>query len=215
VIEALAYLQQLLSLPAFTVDGLAVTRLELLGFTLALAMVMCNIRVNTWAWPLAISSSLLYALLFWQSQLYGEASLQLFFVAMAAWGWVQWLRGRQPSGQGLKVAALSTRQRIDLALVWLLLWPVLTLLLKQMTDTDVPRWDAFVTAGSLIGTWLLGKKKIENWPVWVVVNALSIGLFAYKGLWLTVLLYAVLIAMAVWGWHSWRTLMHPTVMKAS
>ncbi len=198
--------QQALNLPLFSVAGMPVTRLEFLGFGLALAMVLCNIRVNPWAWPLAISSSLLYAALFWQSRLYGEASLQIFFVAMAAWGWTQWLWGQQRSGEPLKVHALNTRQRIVLVLVWLLLWPSLAIFLGRLTNTDVPWWDAFPTAGSILGTWLLGRKLVENWPVWVLVNVVSVGLFAYKGLWLTVVLYAGFIALALWGWRAWRGL---------
>ena len=84
--------------PAFTLWGSPVTGLEIVAFVLSLAMVAANLRVNPVGWPLAIASSLLYALLFADSKLYGEASLQLVFVALALWGWWQWLRGREGSG---------------------------------------------------------------------------------------------------------------------
>lgn len=208
LMELFTQWQQVLGVPVLDIHGVVtVSRLELLGFVLAVAMVACNIRVNPWAWPLAIASSLLYGALFWQSRLYGEASLQLFFVAMALWGWWQWLWARARSGEPLKVHTLGARGRIHLLLAWLLLlWPALALFLGRATDTDVPWWDAFTTAGSIVGTWLLGRKLIENWPVWVAVNIVSVGLFAYKGLWLTVLLYALFIAMALVGWHAWRRL---------
>lgn len=207
LMELLTSWQQALAEPVLDIHGLVtVSRLELLGFLLAVAMVACNIRVNPWAWPLAIASSLLYGALFWRERLYGEAGLQLFFVAMALWGWSQWLWGKGRGGAPLKVHALDTKGRVALAAAWLVLWTVLAQFLARATQTDVPWWDAFTTAGSVAGTWLLGRKLIENWPVWVVVNAVSVGLFAYKGLWLTVALYALFIAMALAGWRAWHRL---------
>ena len=88
----------------------------------------------------------------------------------------------------------------------LLAWPLLGSFLRHVTDSDVPWWDALPTTGSLAGQWLLGRKYVENWPVWVAVNAVSIGLFAWKGLWLTVLLYALFLLMALWGWRAWQRL---------
>ena len=85
-----------------------------------------------------------------------------------------------------------------------LLWPATGLFLKTFTDTDVPWWDAFPTAVSLVGQFLLGRKYIENWAVWIVGQRCQRGLFAYKGLWLTVALYAVFIALSFVGWRAWK-----------
>ncbi len=204
--ELLLSLKAWLELPVSLGAQLASTRLELVGFVLALVMVVCNIRVNPWAWPLAIVSSLAYGLVFWQSKLYGESGLQLFFVAMALWGWWQWLRGTTVAGQALVVRPLKPGAWPWLLVSFLLLWLALAQLLDHRTDTDVPWWDAAATAGSIIGTWLLGRKHVENWPVWVAVNALSVSLFIYKTLWLTCVLYAVFLVLAVVGWRAWRRL---------
>jgi nicotinamide mononucleotide transporter len=75
--------------------------------------------------------------------------------------------------------------------------------LDHATDSDVPYWDALPTAASVAGQWLLGRQYVENWPVWIGVNVISIVLFAYKGLWLTVLLYALFAVMALAGWRAW------------
>jgi nicotinamide mononucleotide transporter len=83
-------------------------------------------------------------------------------------------------------------------------WPLLGALLHRATDSDVPYLDALPTVASVTGQLLLGRKLVENWAVWVGVNLFSIGLFAYKGLWLTVLLYAVFTVLAVVGWRAWR-----------
>jgi nicotinamide mononucleotide transporter len=193
--------------PAFVAWAVPVTWLESVAFVLSLAMVLANFRVHPVAWPLAIVSSLLYGLLFATSKLYGGAALQLVFVAVALWGWWQWLR---PVNTGsLNVRYLNTRHRVWALAATLLAWPLLGLLLARSTDSDVPYWDALPTVASVTGQLLLGRKYVDNWPVWVVVNVLSVALFAYKGLWLTVLLYALFSLMAMWGWRLWHRMAQP------
>ncbi|HJV96217.1 MAG TPA: nicotinamide riboside transporter PnuC [Albitalea sp.] len=191
---------------AFTLWGSAISWLEIAAFVLAIAMVVFNIRVNPLGWPLAIISSLLYVALFWNSRLYGDASLQIFFAVVAGWGWWQWLRGTQADGAALQVRELGPQGRAVALAALVVAWPATGLFLKHYTDTDVPWWDAFPTAASVLGQWLLGRKYVENWPTWIVVNVVSVGLFAYKGLWLTVLLYGIFIAMSFAGWDAWRRL---------
>lgn len=189
---------------AFVLWGSPTTWLEIVAVLIALAMVGCNIREIHWGWPLAIVSSLMYFALFWRSKLYGDAALQVFFAVVALWGWYQWLRGHRADGSVLHVARLKRRGLVRTVGACALLWPVTGLFLKTFTDTDVPWWDAFPTAVSLVGQFLLGRKFIENWLVWIVVNVVSVGLFAYKGLWLTVGLYVVFIALSWVGWKEWK-----------
>ena len=190
--------------PAFTLWGSAVTSLELVAFVLALGTVAMNIRVNPLGWPLAIASSLLYVGLFWNSRLYGDASLQVFFAVVAVWGWWQWLHGTQDDGRPLDVRTLAPRGRAGVLLALVVAWPATGWFLKRYTDTDVPWWDAFPTAASVIGQWLLGRKYIENWPTWLAVNVVSVALFAYKALWLTVVLYVIFLALSWVGWRAWQ-----------
>jgi nicotinamide mononucleotide transporter len=199
---------------AFVLWGAPVTWLEVIAFVLAIAMVLFNIRVNPLGWPLAIVSSLLYFLLFWKSRLYGDASLQIFFAVVAAWGWWQWQRGTDAAGQVLHVRVLGRRGRWIALGTLALAWPATALFLRRFTDTDVPGWDAFPTAASVIGQWLLGRKYVENWPTWIVVNIVGVALFAYKGLWLTVLLYAIFVIMSGIGWRAWRRLIVPAAVAA-
>lgn len=195
--------------PLFALWGSPVTAAELIACVLAIAMVLCNFAVNPTAWPLAIASSALYALLFAHSRLYGEAGLQLVFIAVAFWGWWQWLRGRGDDGALLRVHRLGKRARLAIALVTLAAWPLLGLLLARVTDTDVPYLDALPTVGSIAGQFLLARKLVENWPAWLLVNLWSIGVFAYKALWLTVLLYAVFAVLAAIGWRTWQRMLAP------
>ncbi|MCW5612082.1 MAG: nicotinamide riboside transporter PnuC [Rubrivivax sp.] len=189
--------------PAFTWWGSAVTWLEIVAFVLAIAMVLLNMRVNPWAWPLAIASSLLYALLFADAKLYGEAGLQFVFIAVAGWGWWQWLRGRGAGGGPLVVRWMGTRLRWTAAAATLAAWPALALWLDHATDSDVPWFDALPTVASVTGQILLGRKFVENWPVWLGVNLVSVALFSHKGLWLTALLYALFAVLSVAGWRVW------------
>jgi len=193
--------------PAFTLAGIDFTWLELVAVVLSLAMVACNLRVNPLGWPLAIVASALYGLLFLHSKLYGEAALQLVFIALGAWGWWQWLRGTTAQGERLAVRALSARQRAMALAFTLAAWPLLGWLLDQGTDSEVPYLDALPTVGSLVGQVLLARKWLDNWPAWLAVNAVSVVLFASKGLWLTVALYAVFAALSVLGWRAWAKLL--------
>jgi nicotinamide mononucleotide transporter len=206
MLSSLLALAHPLLAPAFTAWGVPATWLEIVAFFLSLWMVGCEMRVHAMAWPLAMGSSLLYALLFADSRLYGEASLQLFFVAMAVWGGWQWRRGRGVDGGALRVHRLAARARWALLAATLLAWPAAGWLLQRFTDSDVPWLDALPTVGSIVGTWLLGRKFIETWPVWLAVNVFSVALFACKHLWLTVLLYALFAVLSWSGWRAWRRL---------
>jgi nicotinamide mononucleotide transporter len=217
MLQSLLTLAHPILVPAFTAWGVPVTWLEVLAFALSLWMVGCEMRVHALAWPLAMASSLLYALLFADSSLYGEASLQLFFVAMAAWGWWQWSRGHDAAGRALVVRRLRPGPAWIALLATLAAWPACAWLLHRIVSGDAAlalpgvsvyasTLDALATVGSVTGTLLLGRKFIENWPTWIAVNGFSVALFAYKALWLTALLYLLFTGLSIAGWRSWRRL---------
>lgn len=188
---------------AFTWLSTPVTWLEVVAFVLALANIACNVREIHWGWPLTLVASVLYAWLFYSFGLYGETGVNMFFAITAMWGWWQWLRGMRNTAP-LRIDKLSRKGTLQALLAWVILWALCGGLLEVVTDSTVPWADGFVTAGSIVGTVLLGRKYLENWPVWVVVNVASIGLFAYKGLNLTVVLYVIFLGLALWGWWGWR-----------
>ena len=192
---------ELLFPTAFTLWGIDTSWLELIAVLLAFAMIVCNIVELHWGWPLAAISSVLYFFLFWSQRLYGEALLQVLFIVLALWGWSVWMRGVQ--GAPLPVTRMPGGQRFTLAWIGTLLWLATGGVLQNFTDSDVPWWDAFPSAFSLVGQYLLAYKRLENWAVWIAVNIVAAGLFAWKGLWLTTLLYLVFIALSVVGWRTW------------
>jgi len=188
---------------AWSVFGLITTPLELISFLLAITTVWLNIRLNHWAWLFSILSSLLYAAVFVRSRLYGDAGLQFVFVAVSIWGWYQWLRGGS-AHQPLQVSRLTRNGWWWCGLAWLAGFILLSQFLHRWTDTDVPHMDGFLTAGSLVGQFLLSRKKIENWLVWIAVDILYVGLYVYKHLHLTALLYGVFVVLAFMGWRAWH-----------
>ncbi len=201
---------QFLNAPAFSLFSLAASWAELIGAVLGVAMVVCNIRQIHWGWPLAFLSSVMYGFVFVDSLLFAEASLQVFFAITALWGWWQWLRGHDGAGQALQPQILPFSLAIKLIVFCAISMPAIALFLFKYTNSDVPWWDATPTVLSLVATYLLGKKYTANWPLWIVVNLISIGLFAYKGLWLTVGLYALFAVMAYVGWRAWQQATSPS-----
>ena len=195
---------EILSAPAFVLWGVPTAWLEVIAASLALAMVGCNLREIHWGWPLAILSSLLYVGVFAQARIYGDASLQIFFAVVACWGWFQWLRGHRADGSPLRIARLAPGGQALALLACAAAWPAVAFLLQRLTDTDVPWWDGFATGLSLVGQFLLGRKFVENWLVWLAVNLVSLGLFLHKGLWLTAGLYAVFAWLSIAGYVAWR-----------
>lgn len=177
---------------------------ELAAVAIALAMVVCNVREIHWGWPLAIVSSVMYVVVFARSKLYGDAALNVFYAVVGLWGWYQWLRGHRADGSALRVARLSPRGLLLALAACAFAWPATGWFLKTFTNTDVPWWDGFTTGLSVVAQFLLGRKFIENWLLWALVNAVSITLYAYKGLYPTVGLYAVLFFMSFVGYGAWR-----------
>ncbi len=186
------------------VFGFATTPLELISFLLALITVALNIRQVHWAWLFSILSSGLYALVFFDVRLYGDMGLQVVFILVSVWGWMQWLRGTS-TDTALQVTRLSDAERWWSALAGLILFALLYFFLCFYTDTDVPAADGLLTAGSLLGQVLLSRKKLENWTVWIIVDVLYVALYLYKNLMLTAILYAVFVVMAVHGARVWRS----------
>ena len=187
-----------------TIAGLLTTPLELVSFILAAITVVLNIRQKHWAWLFSIVSSATYAAVFFEARLYGDMGLQFVFIAASIWGWHQWLRGADQ--QPLAVTRLKQNGRIWSLAAWLVGFVLLSSFLDHFTDTDVPHADGFLTAGSLVGQLLLAKKKVENWHVWIAVDILYVGLYVYKGLMLTALLYGVFVLLAIAGLRTWSAI---------
>ena len=177
--------------------------LEVLGFFTGLVSVWLAVRENVWTWPTGSLNSAAWGLLFVGSRLYTDAGLQLVYIALAVLGWYWWLRG----GDRHSVLAVSRTPReeaIKLVAVGVLVTIAFTAMNARFTDTDVPFWDALTTVLSLVATYMLTRKRFENWYVWITVDVLYIALYSYKTLYLTAGLQVVFIGMCFAGLRDWR-----------
>jgi nicotinamide mononucleotide transporter len=177
--------------------------LEIVSFVLAVVMVYFNIRQSPWGWLFGITSSALYAIVFYGALLYGDMGLQFFFISVSLWGWYQWLFGGAQH-HGVSISRLDRKGWAFTLGGWLVAYLILAWFLRSYTDTDVPHIDAFLTAGSVVGQFLLSRKKIENWHVWILIDLIYIGLYIHKNLMLTAVLFAIFVAMAIVGLLAWK-----------
>ena len=192
-----------LNLQLFAIADQPVTVAEAIGFVSGALCVWAVARQNIWNWPLGIASNIAFFLLFTGVGLYADASLQVVFLLLSIYGWVQWLR-RGVSGEravGIR-RARGSEVVIGLALTAVAL-VVVALLLAAETDSQVPWPDAFVLAFSLLATWGQAQKIIEQWWVWIAVDVVSIPLYLIKGLWLTAGLYSGFLALCIYGLVGW------------
>ena len=178
------------------------TALEAVAFALGVANVYLLVRRSVWNYPFGIVMVLLYARIFYDAKLYSDALLQIFFFAVQIYGWWHWLRARAQAGE-IVVELLSPRARLLIgaaSAVGIAAWGAL---MHSQTDASFPWWDASVLILSVAGQILLARRYLENWALWILVDLLSIGLYGAKGLWLTLILYVILLGLATWGLVQW------------
>ena len=181
--------------------------MEIIAFTLSLICVALNAYGHILTWPLMIASSAAYAWVFQDAKLFGDAWLQGVFILLAIYAWKTWSQSSQVAQT--EDAQTSSFKRMPKSwpligsVCWSALFLIIHYLLVNHTSSDVPLIDAFLTAGSLLATYMSAQKWLENWLVWIFVNSLYIVLYIYKDLHLTALLYGLLIVLAGLGWLQW------------
>jgi nicotinamide mononucleotide transporter len=132
-------------------------------------------------------------------------SLQVYYLLISIYGWLNWSKGKRNSGSNkLPVTRVSLRMVVILLIIFIILWISIAFLLIHLTNSDVPWGDAFTTAASIIATWMLARKILEHWIIWVVVDSVSAGLYLYKNMYPTVLLYFIFTVIAVVGYYKWK-----------
>ncbi len=161
-------------------------------------------RQNVWSWPLAIVSAVLYIFVFFQARFYGQMVLQGVYIIISIYGWYQWLYGGAQHS-ALKVSRVTRATALVLAgIVVVGTGVVAYVLATYTTNAAIPFWDALTTVMSLTAQWMLAKKILENWLVWIVADIIYVGMFVYQGLYLTAILYAGFWVLAILGFLAWR-----------
>ncbi|WP_243316908.1 nicotinamide riboside transporter PnuC [Geothrix paludis] len=177
--------------------------MEVFGFLTGAACVALLVRENIWNWPIGIANNLVFIALFYRAGLYADVGLQAFYVAISIYGWWSWLHGGRDHG-ALTVSRIRLPAAISLALAVAATTAVLAWLLRHFTNSTVPVLDSLITALSLAAQFMMTRKWLENWLVWIAANCLSVGLLIYKGLYVTSGLYLVYQVLCVLGWVAWR-----------
>lgn len=187
------------------VEWLLNNKIELLGAILGIAYIFFSIRQSILTWPTGLLTSMLYTVVFLQSKFYADMGLQLYYVVISIYGWYFWIKGaKQKENKYLPVRKSTSKIWIILGIATIIIYIILVFILINFTDSDVPYMDSLTTALSIIATWMLAKKYIEQWLIWIFVDAVSTGLYIYKNLWPTVILFIVYTIMAVMGYLEWK-----------
>lgn len=187
----------------FLLDYLKENWLELVAVITGFICVFFNARENVWGWPLGIISCFLYIFIFYDTKLYPDMWLQIMYVGLNMYGWYQWLFGGENKKE-LKITTLRWKEASILIPSGLLLTLLSYYFFSTYTDAAQPFWDSFNTAFSLVAVYLMAKKRLENWLIWIMVDIIYVPLVFSRGLYLTAFLYLSYLVLATYGYIQWR-----------
>jgi len=184
---------------------------EIVGACTGITYLILEIKQNMWLWPVGLLNAIFYSIIFYMGGLYAIMTLQLYYIVMMIYGWYQWSKKDSESDiddESSAVKRVNPTLWLYLVIATIAVWGLYYLVLITFTDSTVPIWDAMTTSMSIIGTWMLAKRYLEQWWVWIFVNIFSVGLYFYQGLTITSILYAFYAIMAVVGLQQWRKSMN-------
>jgi nicotinamide mononucleotide transporter len=183
--------------------GLPTTILEIVGFITGAICVWLNTKQNVMAWFFSIINAIIYLCVFWQANLYADATLQIYNLITSFYGIYAWLHG----GQQHRVLRVSSTP-VSLRRIFILLFGLGTLLwgylLNRYTDASLSYLDSGLTIASVVAQWMLVRKYIETWLILIVADLIYTGMFIYKELYLTSVLYFVFTLLAIQGYRAWK-----------
>ena len=175
---------------------------ELFGFVCGVINVYLATRENIWSWPFGVLNAGFYIVVFGRAGLYSDTGLQVVYFVLSFYGWWHWLRGDADRATVL-VTRTSVRLWVRLlgiaAITWLLLYSVTS----RIPGAKLPMLDAALVALSLIAQWMMTRKLLENWALWVALDVVYVGVFVARGLLLTAVLYLVFLGLAIFGHFEW------------
>lgn len=181
--------------------------IEIIGFVTAVLGIYLSAKKNIFAWPILIVSSLAYAYFFFDIKLYADSVLQFFFVGTSVFAWINWSKNMKTEHQ-LVVQSLSFNSLLKYLFITLLIGKFFGILLNRYTDASYAEYDSLLFASSIFASILSAKLYVENWYLWIIINASYIILYLNKQAYLTAVLYGILIVLAVLGLLEWRKKSH-------
>ena len=180
---------------------------EIAGVVLSLIYIYLSIEQKISLWIYGFLSSALYIVVFFQTKFYADMSLQFYYLIISVYGWINWKYGKPDTGQELPATTTSKRLMLQLVVSSVVIYIIYYIVLAKFTDSTIPKADSLVGMLSVVGTWMLARKLIENWLVWIVADGIATGLFFYKGLYPTAILFIIYTVMALVGYLQWKKTM--------
>lgn len=177
--------------------------LEWIAVTCGIASVIFSMRENILVYPTGIVSVLIYIYITIQFKLYADMGVNAYYFVMSVYGWYYWTN-TDGSKEQVPVTVNSVIEHIYSLIILISSFGILSYVLINFTDSDVPLWDATTTAFAITGMWLMARKKLENWIAWIITDLISIPLYFYKGLVLTSFQFLVFTILAVMGLIAWK-----------
>lgn len=178
-------------------------RWEVLAVVFGIVSVYLSTREHIWSWPTALVNVGLYFVVFYEAKLYADMGLQVVYFGLSLYGWYEWLYGGANRTE-LHVSRTSRPLGVRLLIIGIVCAAVLGTLLARFTDAALPYVDSATTSTSLVAQWMMTRKILENWAVWMAVDVVYVGMFIYKHLYLTAGLYTVFFVLAVMGYVQWK-----------
>jgi len=178
------------------------TWLEIIGVITGLLCVYLAARNNIWNWPIAIISVGIYIFIFFDSHLYADMGLQFYFMAMNVYGWYYW--SHKPADEEKTPVKLITRKEIILSVIAIIIFTFFLGTVLKYTPASYPYIDSFCTACSLVAQVFLARKVLENWLIWIFVDVVYVGVYIFKHLDLTAIMYAIYVGIALMGYVDWK-----------
>jgi nicotinamide mononucleotide transporter len=177
---------------------------EVIAVALGIAYLLLAMKQSLWCWYAAFGSTAIFVWLFWDVSLVMESALNVYYLAMAVYGWWLWRSGAQQ--QELPIQSWSTKQHLLAIGAVILISLTSGYLLAENTSAAMPYLDSFTTWGAVLTTWMVAKKVLENWLYWIVIDGVAIFLYIDRELYLTALLMAVYVVLVIIGWFQWLPL---------
>jgi nicotinamide mononucleotide transporter len=176
---------------------------EWLIFITAILYVILAAIENVWCWLFGIISSALSVYLCYSGKLFLESGLSVFYVVIGVYGWYEWLYGSKEKTE-ITITSYTFKKNFLLILTGLLIWIPFGFIAQKFSTQAMPYLDAFITAFSIVATWMTAKKIIENWLYWIIIDASAVFLYSYRGFYLIGLLYIIYTILAAAGYFSWK-----------
>jgi nicotinamide mononucleotide transporter len=178
--------------------------LQIVGTLLGLLYLWLEYKANIWLWIVGAIMPMVHGVLYLHSGIYADAAMQLYYVAAGVYGLFVWMRGTKRTEKVVNIQHTPKGWVFPLVVVYVVLHVAMYYVLSEFTDSRVPFFDSMSTALSIVAMWMLSRKLVEQWLVWLVVDMISVGLYLYKGIPITAMLYTLYCALAVAGYMRWR-----------